>query len=107
MQPRELADKIAAGQPPAVIDVRTGFEFRAGHIPGAINAPVWKILLRLAALPPDRQSELVVLCELGPRAVMGKALLGLLGYRNVSLLSGHMAAWRRFALPMKKDGRER
>jgi len=61
MQPRELADKIAAGQPPAVIDVRTGFEFRAGHIPGAINAPVWKILLRLAALPPDRQSELVVL----------------------------------------------
>jgi hydroxyacylglutathione hydrolase len=102
MQPMELADKIASGRSPAVVDVRTGFEFRAGHIPGAIHAPIWKILLKLAALPQDRQAELVVLCELGPRAVMGKALLGLLGFRNVTLLTGHMAAWRRSGLPMKK-----
>jgi len=101
MQPRELADKIAAGHPPAVIDVRTGFEFRSGHIPGAINAPIWKIMLRLAALPADRQSELVVLCELGPRAVMARSLLGLFGYRNTLLLDGHMAAWRRSGIPME------
>ena len=99
MEPLILSEKIAAGQAPTVIDVRTGFEFRAGHIPGAVNAPVWKILLRLAALPTDRNAELVVLCELGPRAMMGKALLGLLGFRNVSLLTGHMAAWRRLGLP--------
>lgn len=100
MHPRELADKIAHGQPPAVVDVRTGFEFRAGHIPGAIHAPIWKIMLRLVSLPQDRHAELVVLCELGPRAMMGKALLGLLGFRNVTLLTGHMAAWRRLGLPM-------
>lgn len=102
MQPEELAKRMAAGQAPAVVDVRTGFEFRAGHIPGAIHAPVWKILLRLAVLPPDRQAELVVLCELGPRARMGQALLGFLGYRNVSLLDGHMAGWRRSGLPLDK-----
>jgi rhodanese-related sulfurtransferase len=100
MQPHELAEKIAESHPPAVIDVRTGFEFKAGHIPGAINAPVWKILLRLVSLPQDKNTELVVLCELGPRAMMGKALLGLLGFRNVTLLTGHMAAWRRLGLPM-------
>ena len=107
MQPQDLAKKIVDGRSPAVIDVRTGFEFKAGHIPGAINAPVWKILLKLVALPPDKGAELVVLCELGPRAVLGKALLGLLGYRNVTLLAGHMSAWRRLGLPMdvteKKD----
>jgi len=103
MQPKELADKIATGKAPAIVDVRTGFEFRAGHIPGAINAPIWKILLKPAALPQDKSAELVVLCELGPRAVMGKVLLGLLGYRNITLLAGHMAAWRRLGLPMKKD----
>ena len=102
MQPHELAKKIANGQSPVVVDVRTGFEFKAGHIPGAINAPVWKILLRLAALPQDKNSELVVLCELGPRAVMGKFLLEFLGYRNIELLTGHMASWRRLALPMVK-----
>jgi rhodanese-related sulfurtransferase len=100
MEPTELADKIAHGVPPAVVDVRTGFEFRAGHIPGAIHAPIWKILLNLVSLPQDKNSEMVVLCELGPRAVMGKALLGLLGYRTVTLLTGHMSAWRRLGLPM-------
>lgn len=100
MQPMELAEKIKRGQPPVVVDVRTGFEFKAGHIPGAINAPVWKILLRLVSLPQDKNTELVVLCELGPRAVMGKALLGIFGYRNVTLLEGHMAAWRRLGLLM-------
>jgi rhodanese-related sulfurtransferase len=100
MQPGELAEKIAIGQSPTVVDVRTGFEFKAGHIPGAIHAPVWKILLRLVALPQDKNAELIVLCELGPRAVMGKALLGVLGFRNVTLLTGHMAAWRRLRLPM-------
>ncbi len=102
MEPRELAERIASKRSPAVIDVRTGFEFRAGRIPGAINAPIWKILLGLAALPPDRQAELVVLCELGPRAMMAKVLLGVLGYRNIALLTGHMAAWRRAGLPQEK-----
>lgn len=101
MQPRELAEKITAGHPPVVVDVRTGFEFRSGHIPGALHAPTWKIMLRLAALPADKRTEMVVLCELGPRAVMARGLLGFLGYRNTLLLSGHMAAWRRAGLPME------
>ena len=105
MQPKELAEKIAAGSPPVVVDVRTGFEFKAGHIPGAINAPTWKIMLRLASLPSDKTAEMVVLCELGPRAVLAKALLALFGYRTTKLLSGHMAAWRRSGLPMEKSGR--
>jgi len=102
MQPEELAKKIASGHAPTIVDVRTGLEFRAGHIIGAIHAPVWKILLRLAPLPENKQTEMVVLCELGPRAIMGKALLGAFGYRNVSLLTGHMAVWRRSGLPQAK-----
>lgn len=98
----ELANKIAAGQAPAVIDVRTGFEFRAGRIPGAVNAPIWKILLRCAPLPSDKNAAMVVLCELGPRAVMARRLLGILGYRNIELLDGHMALWRRAGLPQEK-----
>ncbi len=102
MIPQELLKRMEAGTAPAVIDVRTGFEFKAGHIGGAINAPIWKILLRLAALPRERSTNLVVLCELGPRAMMAKAILKLLGYPNVELLDGHMAAWRRAGLPQAK-----
>lgn len=106
MQPQQLAAAIAAGTPPAIIDVRTGFEFRSGHIPGAINAPLWKIALRLAPLPPEKDAALVVLCELGPRAVMARSLLGLIGYRHIQLLDGHMAVWRRAGLPMTRMGDE-
>lgn len=102
MQLNELAEKIAAGRPPVVVDVRTGFEFSAGHIPGAINAPIWKIILRLAALPTDKQADMVVLCELGPRAVIARSVLGLLGYCHITLLAGHMNAWRRSGLPLEK-----
>ena len=100
--PGELAEELAQGRPLTVLDVRTGFEFKKGHIPGAIHAPTWKLVLRLAELPADKERELIVHCELGPRAVMAKWLLALSGYRNLTLLAGHMAAWRRLALPMEK-----
>jgi rhodanese-related sulfurtransferase len=102
MQPQELAKRIQAKSPPTVVDVRTGFEFRKGHIPGAIHAPTWKILLRLAPLPSDKSAEMVLTCELGPRAQICKVLLGALGYRNMVLLAGHMAGWRQAGLPQDK-----
>lgn len=102
MDPRELAKMIAAGNAPAVVDVRTGFEFKRGHIPGALHAPTWKIVLRLAPLPREKERELVVHCELGPRAKIARKLLESLGYRNVTLLDGHMAGWRRAGLPQQK-----
>ncbi len=102
MQPQDLAKKIAARSAPAVIDVRSGMEFRRGHIPGAIHAPAWKILLRLAPLPSDKGAELVVTCEHGPRAQLAQTLLNACGYRNVTLLVGHMAGWRQVGLPQEK-----
>jgi hydroxyacylglutathione hydrolase len=68
MTPQELARRIRSKQPPVVIDVRTGFEFRSGHIPGTIHASTWKILLCLASIPADKGAEMVVTCEHGPRA---------------------------------------
>ena len=102
MESMELIKRMQAKKPPTVVDVRTGLEFRKGHIPGAIHAPTWKILLRLDQIPADRHSELVVTCEHGPRAKICVTLLGLLGYRNITLLAGQMAAWRRDGHPQEK-----
>src|SRR5665647_422709 len=102
MQSTELAKRIKSTNPPTVVDVRSGFEFRTGHIPGAIHAPTWKILLRLARIPSDRNAELVVTCEHGPRAQLAQGLLGKLGYSNVLLLAGHMSGWRQAGHPQEK-----
>ena len=37
MQCQELAKRLKSKNPPVVVDVRTGFEFRKGHIPGALH----------------------------------------------------------------------
>jgi rhodanese-related sulfurtransferase len=102
MQPRELTRRMKAKNPPYIVDVRTGFEFRKGHIPGAIHAPTWKIVLFLTKIPKDKNAELVVTCELGPRAGIAKGLLQAFGYRNVALLAGHMAGWRTAGHPQVK-----
>ena len=101
MQPQELLKRLKSTSPPAVVDVRTIFEFRKGHIPGAIHAQTWKILLRLAHIPSDKNAELVVTCEHGPRAQIAVGLLKAFGYRNVVLLGGQMAGWRKAGYPQE------
>jgi hydroxyacylglutathione hydrolase len=101
MQPKELAKRIKSKNPPTVVDVRTIFEFRKGHIPGVIHAQTWKILLRLDRIPTDKNVELVLTCELGPRAQIAKGLLKIFGYRNVVLLDGQMVGWRKAGLPIE------
>jgi len=98
----ELVKRMKSKNPPTVVDVRTGIEFRRGHIPGAIHAPTWKVVLRLARIPSDRNTELVLTCEHGPRAQIVKGLLQAFGYRNMVLLEGQMAGWRRAGLQMDK-----
>jgi hydroxyacylglutathione hydrolase len=102
MQASELAERIKSNNAPAIIDARSGMEFRSGHIPGAIHATVLKILLKRARLPEDKNSEMVITCEHGPRAMMAKRSLAAFGYRNVTLLEGHMLGWRRAGLPLEK-----
>jgi hydroxyacylglutathione hydrolase len=103
MQARELAKKIRSGKAPCVLDVRSGFEFNSGHIPGAVHAPFLKILCRRLALPREKQPLIVLTCEHGPRAHLVRTLLGLLGYRNLELLDGHMSGWRRASLPLERE----
>jgi rhodanese-related sulfurtransferase len=102
MQPQELLKRMKSKTPPTLVDVRTVFEFRRGHIPGAVHAQTWKILMRLDRIPADRNAELVVTCELGPRARIARGLLNAFGYRNVVLLAGQMAGWRKAGHPLEK-----
>ena len=98
----ELQKRIGSKTAPAIIDARSGIEFKRGHIPGAIHAPILKILFKRARLPEDQDSELVITCEHGPRAMMAKRLLAIYGYRNTTLLDGHMLGWRNAGLPSEE-----
>ncbi len=95
IEPEELLRQLDAGEAPFVLDVRTGLEYAAGHVPGAAHAPFQSIRAHLASLPSDRRTPLVVYCGHGPRAHIAAVLLRQLGFRNLTYLKGHWAGWRR------------
>jgi hydroxyacylglutathione hydrolase len=102
MKANELFKRIESKSAPVIIDPRSEIEFKRGHIPGAINAPVRKILLNLAHLPEDKNLEMVIACMHGQRAVIAKWLLALYGYRNTALLEGYLEGWQKAGLPWEK-----
>jgi len=101
--PEELEKRTKAGQAPALIDVRSGFEFASGHISGAVHAPLVNVLKAVQAASTAKPDLLVIVCEHGPRAQLAKGLLRWHGYKNTELLDGHMDQWRRSGRPVKKD----
>lgn len=102
MRDEELVARLKKGNCPCIVDVRSQLEFSSGHIPGALHVPFWGALLKRGSLPQNKQAEIVLTCEHGPRAQVAAGQLSLLGYSNVTLLQGHMSNWRRKGLPLEK-----
>jgi rhodanese-related sulfurtransferase len=93
-----LLARIARGDAPAVLDVRSPAEFAAGHVPGAVNMPFTSVLVGSDGVRSPKSETLVVYCGHGPRAWLAAAALRRRGYTRVTYLRGHMAAWRRAGL---------
>ena len=53
MSPEEVYARLQTEQAPLVVDVRKPFEYKIGHIPGAINIPVEELEVRLEEVKPD------------------------------------------------------
>ncbi|MDX6566235.1 MAG: sulfur-carrier protein adenylyltransferase/sulfurtransferase, partial [Gaiellales bacterium] len=80
---RALEARLAASEPPLVIDVRELDEYEQGAIPGSLHIPRGRIESRIEGLVPDRDTPIVVSCESGARSAFAARALGELGYRNV------------------------
>jgi rhodanese-related sulfurtransferase len=97
----ELAERIRTGTAPLILDVRTPEEFAAGHVPGAINIPHDQLESRLAELPAELDTEIVVHCKSGRRAGIAEETLSRAGYENLEDLKGHWQAWSAADLPVE------
>ena len=103
MNAKELQKQLKSKNPPAVLDVRSGMEYRMGHIPGALHLPFWKVIFRLGgSLPKDKSARLVLLCESGARAELVGSMLAKRGYSKIEYLAGDMPGWRQANLPIEK-----
>lgn len=89
-----LLERIDAGAAPVILDVRSRAEFAGGHVPGARHIPFWGISRRIGELSLPTDTELVVYCGHGPRAVIAARTLRRKGFTNIRYLEGHFAGWR-------------
>jgi len=87
----QLAQDLAGGSPPVVLDVRGADEFAAGHIPGAQLLPLPELGWRLAEIPAGR--PVVCVCLVGQRSARAAELLRAKGMPARSLTGG-MRAWK-------------
>lgn len=65
-----------------VVDVRTADEFRAGHVPGAINIPFDQIAARAGELGPA-STPLLLYCRTGRRSGIAVKALQEKGYARL------------------------
>jgi hydroxyacylglutathione hydrolase len=86
---RSCAEWQADGRP--LIDVRGPGEWEAGHVPGARNAALPRLLDSLGDL--DREAPLAVVCQTGYRSAAAASVLRRAGFTDVLDLTGGTAAW--------------
>ncbi len=65
-----------------LLDVRSEKEFASGHIKGALNIPIDDLQSRFSELG-DRDTPIVVHCQMGGRACTAEAILQEEGFTQV------------------------
>jgi adenylyltransferase/sulfurtransferase len=88
---RELARRLAAGDPLQVVDVREPYEHRIARLEAARLIPLRTLAAAAGELDPAR--ETVVLCHHGIRSAAAAELLRGRGFRSVRNLEGGIDAW--------------
>ncbi len=89
--PRELADRIARGDAPRIIDVREPHEWAIARIPGAELIPLGTLDAAQSRLDPA--AEIVVHCHSGVRSLWAAQQLREAGFRRVLNLTGGITRW--------------
>jgi hydroxyacylglutathione hydrolase len=91
MSAAELRERLGAGEPITVLDVRQVAEWDAGRIPGSVHLEAGR-LPAAEGLPKDRL--IAVTCASGNRSMAGISALARRGYTNLVQVEGGLDAWR-------------
>lgn len=96
----DVAESMAADDV-VVLDVRAANEWDAGHVPGAVHAPLGRLREALEHIPPD--ARLVMQCQAGGRSSIAASLARLAGRKVVANLRGGFDAWKAQDLPVERE----
>jgi len=96
----QVKKDMDAGQEFILLDVRCPDEFDAGHLPKAVNIPRGNMEIIIGRLYPNKNTEIVLYCQMGAGAVLCTKTLMDMGYTNVKALKGAFRAWGESGYPI-------
>jgi rhodanese-related sulfurtransferase len=91
-----LAQNLTSGIPLVMIDVRTGGEWRSGHILGSIHVPIHKLATGLPAIEATHHpsTRVVCICRAAHRSKPAVRLIADRGhFSDIRELEGGMLRW--------------
>ena len=93
-----VAEELAGGDPPLVLDIRNPREWAARHIDGSVNIPLNHLQERIGEIPRDRR--IAVHCAGGYRSSIAASILHQYGLTHLIEMAGGLAAWEAAQLPV-------
>jgi len=99
----QVHGRLAAGDPPVLIDVRDPDEYREGFIEGAVGISRGFLEFKVQDAFPDSETPIVLYCLSGLRSLLAARALQALGYRNVASMAGGIRRWKELRLSLVKE----
>ncbi|MCF8715889.1 rhodanese-like domain-containing protein [Joostella atrarenae] len=85
-----------------LIDVRTPYEFKAGHLKEAKNINVKDDAFIAEVKKVDKSKSVYLYCKAGGRSAAAAKILDSLGYKNIVNLDGGFDAWKKAGKPFEE-----
>lgn len=94
----KLNEQLQGDDRPLVIDIRIPEHFAESRVPTSINIPQDDLGQRSGELPEDRDTPMVMVCNIGKFSKQATLYLKSMGYRNVKSMKGGLNEWVRKGL---------
>ena len=95
-------DKLRANKQNVVLDVRTEKEFKAGHIPGAVNVDFKADNFDQQLGKLDKSKTYLVHCAGGVRSASASKKMEAMGFKSIFDLAPGFKGWEKAGKPVEK-----
>jgi len=85
-----------------ILDVRTGEEYKAGHIENSINIDYNSPKFKENISNLDKEKIYLTYCRSGRRSSNSAVIMEELGFENIYMIEGGIVAWDKAGLPIKE-----
>lgn len=97
------AKKIIENISPLILDVRTPYEYKMGHIEGAILIPVQNIQSEFSKILDYKNKPVLIYCATGNRSTVSSRILINNGFKNIYNMRYGIKEWMSLGYPVKSE----